>query len=263
MRTLHCSLKDLPWFGYNYLLYHNPVYGFELSNLVFSGQHVFNLSSIAAALNSLLQILWPIFIVIGILIYLRKIRGYNFHNLFKSISRDEIYLLIFAIFEFIYIGSAQNYITWLLYPLYIALIIIGIKILSRIELPSIHAIKINITLALIVFLILSILIYYNLNPNNKISNWHLWFSKNPNYSAAINKSKDLGCNALYSNAWPYLMIYNPTVNSFYLSSTKNSIATDSCILFFNTSNVGVPVNLSKFNFTILNKNLNYSIFKNN
>ena len=45
-------LVNMPWFIVNYYLYSNPIYGFELSNQVFSGQHVFTSSTVFVVLES-------------------------------------------------------------------------------------------------------------------------------------------------------------------------------------------------------------------
>lgn len=251
-------LVNLPWFIANYYLYNNPIYGFELSNQVFAGQHTFAYSTIFSALESLGYVLETVIILAIIIVILLRINKNKISSLVSGITKVDMIVLGFALFEFIYVGSAQNYVPWLLYPLFISLMIIALKVLSKISLTDTQKIAINRIFLLIFLSSLLLLIYHTGAAYNGVD-WQLWFSKNPSYNESLNPGILYSCSSTYSNAWPYLMIYNLNVKPLY--QINSSITPGSCLIIFNPNNTGVPINLSTLRYTVLENSSNYSIIR--
>ena len=251
-------LVNMPWFIVNYYLYSNPIYGFELSNQVFSGQHVFTSSTVFVVLESLGYLLETVIILAIITAFFAKTKNYKMHDLISRVNRIDLIVLCFAIFEFVYVGSAQNYVPWLLYPLFIALLIISLKILSKIKLTTVETITVNVLYFALFLSSLLPLIYYTGIPYNN-HDWQLWFSKNPSYDQSLNSSILNSCNGTYSNAWPYSMVYSSGIKPLY--QINSSIPSGSCFVIFNSNNTGVPINLSNLRYTVFKTNGNYSIVK--
>lgn len=253
-------LVNLPWFIANYYLYNNPIYGFELSNQVFSGQHVFTYSIVPVALQSLGYLLETVIVLAAITAFFAKTKNYKTHDLISRVSRIDLIVLGFGLFEFVYVGSAQNYVPWLLYPLLIASMIVVLKIFSGIKLAKKETFVINAIYLVIFLSSLVPLVYLTIAPHSS-HDWQLWFSKNPSYAESLNAGTFNSCSRIYSNAWPYLMIYNSSVRALY--QINSSITSGSCFILFNPNNTGVPISLSNIRYTVIENNSNYSLIKYN
>ncbi len=250
---------NAPWFAANYMLYGNPFYGYLLANKVFSSAHTFTYSQFLSAVQSFFVLTYPFIIAFAaILIALFMTRKSPGMKKFKNgVGVRDYALLAIALVEYVYVGSAQGFVAWLGYPLYIAFLVITLKVLAGFEnehgaVLAANSAAVVAALAMIsLSLIHSSMFYVGFSKQPT-----LWFSNNQNYPLALNYSYRLGCEDIYSNAWPYLMAYDAHVNSVFLPN----IPAQSCVILFNTTKVGSEVNLTGSYGTIFSST-NFSIVR--
>ncbi len=246
-------LVNLPWFAVNYALFGNPFYGYMQANQIFSSLHTVNLTQLGAALLSLFVLNYQFIIVFCVIAVALHSISQVLKKYAARLDVRDYSLMAVAFVEFLYVGSAQNFVAWLGYPVFIAFLVPTAKLLSAYQNDRKTAGYVNAAAAFAAFsLVIASMMFAGL-PYGPGMVKPAGFSKMPAYPQSILAAHTLNCTNIYSNAWPYLMIYNQSVKSVF----GGQIPDGACVIMFNES-IGTVFNTG--NMSLLHANGNFSIF---